>query len=303
MRPSSHHSQLPPKKGFMLSRQRVQKYRVEKLHFLRKLSVLVTVFVTAKLSVFGQSGKDNAWFKGMYIQWGYNTEWYTHSTIHFKMSNGNDFTLHNVKAHDKPDYDAIYKEPSQITIPQYNYRIGFYLNRQHTRAVEINFDHAKYVVTDGQKAHVTGTIDGKYVNADSILNPATFLHFEHTDGANWLHINYVQQHPFLMNHDKSRPLLTYLWKAGAGINIPRTDFTWRGNELNNDFHIAGYNISVEGGARFYFLRRLFFEGTAKTGYVKYVNALVNTQTEKGNRASHHFEYFELIGTLGYDINW
>ncbi|MEZ5028261.1 MAG: hypothetical protein R2765_05675 [Ferruginibacter sp.] len=26
------------------------------------------------------------------------------------------------------------------------------------------------------------------VNGDSTLNPQTFLHFEHTDGANWLHL-------------------------------------------------------------------------------------------------------------------
>lgn len=45
----------------------------------------------------------------MYFQWGYNTEWYTRSNIHVKMSNGNNFTLHKVKAHDSPDLDAIPK--------------------------------------------------------------------------------------------------------------------------------------------------------------------------------------------------
>jgi hypothetical protein len=242
-------------------------------------------------------------FKGMYVQWGYNTEWYTKSDIHFKMSNGNKFTLHQAKSHDKPDMDAILKEPGQVSIPQYNYRVGFYLNKQHSRAIEINFDHIKYVVTDFQKVHVTGNIDGITVNGDSILNPSTFLHLEHTDGGNLLHINYVEQKTLLMNSDKTRQLVTLLWKAGAGINIPRTDFTWRGSRLNNKFHIAGYNISAEAGARFYPIKRLFIEGTAKSGYVRYINAIICTPEMKGNRVQQSFGYFELIGLVGYDFNF
>jgi len=247
--------------------------------------------------------KDTRWFKGMYIQWGYNTEWYTNSTIHFKLSNGNDFKLIKAEAHDAPDMDAVAKKPVEVSIPQYNYRIGFYLNKQHSKIFEINFDHAKYIVTDFQKVRVKGKIDGQQVDADSILNPATFLHFEHTDGANWLHFNYSEQHPLFQTKHKTRDLVTYIWKAGAGINIPRTDFTWRGDRLNNDFHIAGYNVSVEGGARFYPIKHLFLEGTAKTGYVRYINALANTNTDKGNRAAHAFGYFELIGLIGVDINF
>ncbi len=238
---------------------------------------------------------------GVYFQWGYNSETYTRSTIHFRMSNGNNFTLHRVRAHDKGDFDAIYKKPGDISIPQYNYRIGFYLNRERTKAIELNFDHAKYVVTDGQTVRVTGTIDGQTVNGDSTLNPATFLHLEHTDGANWLHLNYVSQHVLLNTASRSRPLLTGIWKLGAGINIPRTDFTWRGDRLNNQFHIAGYNISAEAGIRFYAMPRLFLELTGKAGFVKYVNALANTSSNKGNRVTHSFGFLESIATLGYEI--
>lgn len=239
---------------------------------------------------------------GIYLQWGYNTEWYTNSNIRIKMPNGTDFVLHQAKASDRPDMDAVYKEPLDVSIPQYNYRIGFYLNKKHSRAIEINFDHAKYIVNDWQTVKVTGVINGIPVNGDSILNPQTFLHFEHTDGANWLHLNYVQQQTLLTKRNKN-PLLTFVWKAGAGINIPRTDFTWQGDRLNNDFHIAGYNISAESGVRLFVLKKLFFEFTGKTGYVKYLNALSNSNAIKGIRARHSFGYIELIGTLGYDINF
>ena len=181
--------------------------------------------------------------------------------------------------------------------------IGFYLNKLHTRAIEVNFDHAKYIVTDFQKVKVTGIIDGKPVNGDSILNPQTFLHFEHTDGANWLHINYVHQKTLLLKRDNKNPLINFIWKAAAGINIHRTDFTWKGDRLNNNFHIAGYNISAEAGVRIYPLKKIFFEFTGKSGFVRYVNALSNSNDIKGIRAKHSFGYFELIGLIGYDINF
>lgn len=110
----------------------------------------------------------------MYLQWGYNKEWYSNSSIHFKMANGDRFILHAAKAHDKPDYDAIIKEPAQVSVPQYNYRIGFYTNSKRTQSIEINFDHIKYVVTDGQKVRVTGTINGVTADGDSILTAENF---------------------------------------------------------------------------------------------------------------------------------
>ena len=247
--------------------------------------------------------KNSRWIDGMYLQWGYNVEWYTPSNIRFKMSNGDDFTLHKAKAHNNPGFQTIIDKPLQISIPQYNYRVGFYINKKNTRAIEINFDHTKYIVNQKQKVHVTGKIDGIPVDGDSILNANTFLAFEHTDGANFFHFNYVQHKTLVTTKSKSRKLLTSIWKAGAGFNIPRSDFTWRGERLNNKFHISGYNASLEGGLRLYPGKKFFIELTGKSGYVRYVNALAETATSKGNRATHGFGYVEVIGTFGYDINW
>jgi len=240
---------------------------------------------------------------GIYLQWGYNAEWYSKSNIHFTMANGDRFTLHKAAAKDKPDMRGIFETPQQISIPQYNYRIGFYINQKRSRSIELNFDHLKNVLIDGQKVHVSGTIDGISVNGDSILNPLTFLHFEHTDGGNLLHFNYVEQATLLLEKHSKRPLLNFIWKAGAGITIPRTDFTYRGNRLNNNFHIAGFNISGETGVRIYPFKKVFLEFTGNSGYVKYVNSLYNTKLLKGNRARHSFYYFEMIGLLGFDISF
>ena len=267
---------------------------------MRTLLLQVILCMPAAVS-FSQEKKKT--FHGMYLQWGYNVEWYTRSNLRFRLGNGDYFTVHHVKAHNNPGFQTILDKPLQLSIPQYNYRLGFYLDKENSRAIEINFDHTKYIVTDGQRARVTGQIDGTPVNGDSILNPKTFFHFEHTDGANFLHINYVQLHTLARTSGGQRKLVSTVWKAGAGINIPRSDFTWRGERLNNKFHISGYNISAEGGFRFYPGRKLFVEFTGKSGYVRYIDALAETSKSRGNRARQGFGYLELIGTIGYDIHW
>jgi len=264
---------------------------------------LATILLVAASSYCQKASEKSKRFKGMYFQWGYNKEWYTKSNLRFSLSNGDKFTVHKVKAHDSPDLDAIINVPTQISIPQYSYRIGFYLNKTKTKAIELNFDHIKYIATDYQTARVSGVYNGKIIDEQKLLDPQNFLHLEHTDGGNLMHINYVQIHHLLEKKATTKPLLNAIWKVGAGFNIPRTDVTWKGEQFNNQFHIAGYNISAEAGARYYFLKNIFFETTAKTGFVHYVNALANTAANKGNKVEHHFGYFELIGTVGFDINW
>ncbi len=235
---------------------------------------------------------------GMYLQWGYNREMYSNSTLHFKNGNNYDFKLHQAKAKDKPDFGAILKDPLQISIPQYSYRIGFYLNPNKTRAIEFNFDHTKYVVEDYQQVRISGQLHGRTIDSMMTLDPM-FLHFEHTDGANFLHVNYVSQWTLLNTTKKKRPILTALAKGGAGMVIPRTDVTFEGKELNNKFHIAGYVLSVEGAIRIYPLKNLFVEAALKGGFAHYLNAL----TIDGGIARHHFFYGEALVLLGYDISF
>jgi hypothetical protein len=81
---------------------------------------------------------------GLYFQWGYNKDWYSASSIRFVDKGVHDFLIYDVKAKDRGDYSSIYKNPLHITIPQNSVRLGLYINEQHTRAIELNFDHAKY---------------------------------------------------------------------------------------------------------------------------------------------------------------
>lgn len=263
---------------------------------MKKLFVLILFTVTFLYS-FSQT--KNRVLKGMYIQWGYNTEWYTKSNIHFRDNvNGvnHDFTIYKAKAHDRNDLDAITKKPIEISIPQYNYRIGFYINTNHSKAIELNFDHTKYIVYDNQLLHAKGIIGNNSFDKDTAFNSSQ-VHFEHTNGANFYHINYVRQ--YVLKNKNTRPLFTLLWKAGGGILIPKTDVTLSNKRVDNKFHIAGYCFGAEGGGKWYVTKKLFLEGMAKTGFANYTNALA----AGGGRVNHHFGYFEWIGTLGYDIKF
>jgi hypothetical protein len=263
---------------------------------MKKLSVLILL---AGNFLYSSSQIKNKVIKGMYLQWGYNTEWYGKSNIHFRdVVNGvnHDFTIYKAKAHDRNDMDAIAKKPIEISVPQYNYRIGFYLTTDHTKAIEINYDHTKYIVYDNQLLHAKGSIGSSYFDKDTAFN-ASELHFEHTNGANFYHINYVRQYNLKKND--SRVLFTALWKAGGGVLIPKTDITLSGKRVDNRFHIAGYCIGAEGGVRWYFGKKWFLEGTAKTGLANYTNSLA----AGGGRVNHSFGYFELIGTIGYDLKF
>jgi hypothetical protein len=267
---------------------------------IKRMFVALLFCAAVYTNNWAQTTTSPSLLKGMYIQWGYNTEWYTRSTLHFKGSvNGtpHDFTLYNATAKDRTDIDGLWTKPLHVTVPQYNYRIGFYLNEAHTKAVELNFDHTKYIVTDNQLLHAKGFIGNRTFDKDTSFS-SNDMHFEHTNGANFYLFNYVRQYP-LATKKNNAPLFTLLWKAGIGFMIPKTDVTLFGKELDNKFHLAGYNLGVEGGGRWYASKRIFIEATAKTGFVNYTNAL----TVDGGKAQHSFGYIEVIGTLGYDIRW
>lgn len=259
---------------------------------MRKLLLFLSFSITA-FSSNAQLFK-KPFLSGVYLQWGYNRDWFTKSDIHLSDGKTYDFTIHKATADDRPDFEGFWNTPLDITIPQNSFRIGFYLNHKRTHAIEINFDHAKYVMDDYKVRRVSGEIHGRAIDKDTLMVPG-FVHFEHTNGANFYHINYVGQHEIWRN--KKRVLATAVYKAGAGVVVPRSDVTIMGKRLDNKYHIAGYIISAEAGARFYPARNLFLELTGKGGFANYLNVL----TVEGGTAKHKFGYVEVIGLIGYDI--
>jgi hypothetical protein len=263
-------------------------------------STFVLLFVCICLFAQAQFKIPKPVFSGIYLQWGYNRDAYSRSDIHFQNGSQYDFIIHKAAAHDQPDFSGFRTNPLDITIPQNVYRIGVYLNKKHTHSIELNFDHAKYVVTDYQKVRISGSIGNEtFDRADTTLYP-WFVHMEHTNGANFYLINYVGHHELLRNKKKDYRRASLLWKAGAGIVVPKSDIYLRGKRVDNRYHVAGYMFGVEAGLRFYPFRNFFFEATGKGGFANYLNTLA---VDDGGRISHHFWFGEVIGSFGYDINF
>lgn len=245
----------------------------------------------------------------VYLSAGFTRVWHGKSDIHFSDNsnkyheatgkyNNYDFTVYGVTAHDRPDFDKI-PDVVNFTVPQFAYRLGYYFNNKSDVGVEINYDHTKYIADDYQRVRIKGHFNGQYVDKDTTLTPKDFLHFEHSDGANFLLFNFLKRFKFFERSDKVN--VGWVTKAGLGMVIPRTDVTLFGERLNNDFHIAGWMAGVETGLRTEFLRHAFFEFVAKGNYADYVNVLV---LGKGNgKANHHFFSYQLTAQLGVVVGF
>jgi hypothetical protein len=62
----------------------------------------------------------------LFLYWGYNRSAFTRSNLRFSGPDY-DFTLHRVSAKDRPSkLDWVYIKPTTFTIPQYQYRIGYF---------------------------------------------------------------------------------------------------------------------------------------------------------------------------------
>ena len=288
------------------------------LILMTKLFLTTTLLLSFTVSVFSQlptsslpinPTKTKKKFSdgSMYLLWGYTRAMYSKSTIHFSDDSNTyypatgqyhnyNFTIYDAKAHDKPDFKDI-KDVANITIPQFVIRLGYYFNNKKDFGVEINYDHTKYVVTDYQTVRIKGNFNGQAVDNDTILDPTNFLHFEHTDGANFWMFNFIKR--WKLYEPSKNFNLGFVVKPGAGFVYPRTDVTMLGTRLNNKWHIAGWIVGVESGIRAEFLKHGVFEFMAKGAYADYTNALV---LGKGNgKANHHFFAGQLTATLGFSL--
>jgi hypothetical protein len=279
---------------------------------MQRIYFFLLSFICLAPALFSQSDSTSRKKKKFtfYGTWGYNRWAYTKSTIHFH-NDGNpayhdpahsayDFTLYNCVAHDSPDFNHIassWSDVVNITIPQFSVRVGFYLNNKRDEGFEINYDHAKYVVDDGEKIHVKGTIMGEKVDKDSIMK-LPFFHFEHTDGANFWMFNYIKRWKFFTSKN-GKSNIGWMAKPGIGVVIPRTDCTIFGNRLNNRWHVAGFIGGFETGIRAQLFDHLCIELTGKAAYADYLWCYV--QYRGNGNASHRFGTIGAILSMGYQF--
>jgi len=234
-----------------------------------------------------------------YVYWGWNKEGYTRSDIHFEGKNYN-FDLYNVIADDRqsPIKAKLYLNPANITIPQYNFRLGYFINEQWN--ISFGADHMKYVVRQNQNVRIDGVInetgsvhDGQYANED-IKIVKGFLELEHTDGLNYVNADIRKLLPF-KTWKKVNVLLTY--GLGAGVVIPRTDAPLLNFKRNDNFYVEGFGASAMIGVQFKLANHFFIQSEYKVGYINLSD--IRTTASKEDFASQHFffgQYNILFGS-------
>nr|WP_240961808.1 hypothetical protein [Nonlabens sp. Ci31] len=233
-----------------------------------------------------------------YVYWGWNLSDYSSSDITFK-GEGYNFTLDNVIAYDRQsDFEpGKYLNPTSITIPQYNFKMGYYFKENYS--LSLGVDHMKYVVAENQTVTINGEINGTnslyngVYNNDSIVLEPSFLSFEHTDGLNYINIG-LRRHDDLLPY-KSFELST-LFGLESGFLFPKTNTRLLDKQRYDDFHISGYGINAVGGIQITFLKHFFVQSELKGGYINMPS--IRTTMDEADSASQSFWFYQVNMVFG-----
>ena len=233
-----------------------------------------------------------------YLYYGWNASSYSNSDISFN-GEGYDFTLFDVVALDRPSKFrfGLYFNPKTFTIPQYNFRVGYYITNRIS--LSIGVDHMKYVVTNGQSVNITGST--KDLNSTETFNYGNepividndFLQFEHTDGLNYVNTDVrLSQDLFAIGN------VTFVGDIGGGIGflLPRTNTQILGRERHDDFHLSGFGINGLAAMDIKFYDRFFIKTEIKGGYINMPD--IRTTSDSIDRASQSFWFSQLALVFG-----
>ncbi|MEP0264889.1 hypothetical protein [Dokdonia sp.] len=280
---------------------------------MKKITIITLILSITSLHIKAQEfntkeTRFTAHNKGkIYLYWGGNRGNYSRSDITFK---GNDykFTVKNAVARDLPKgYHIDYINPTRLTIPQTNFRLGYFITDHYN--ISFGIDHMKYVVQLNQIASITGTINLPETAAGSIYNgtysndpvPLTedFLTFEHTDGLNYLNLEITRVDDIsglfkIRNTDIFQINITEA--AGSGILYPKTLASVLGSERNDEFHISGYGVSAKAGLNFTFFKHFFIQTELKGGYINMYD--IRTTQSSSDSAKQDFWFLERVIALG-----
>lgn len=255
------------------------------------LKVIITLFLAVIFCGAQAQTKKKERKKEFYFSWGYNKEWYTNSRVKISQpALGNNYQFINIRGNDHPGWDeGLFKKA--FTIPQYNYRLGLFINRKKGLAVEINFDHTKFIFAD-QKARIKGVVRGHLVDSSVYFNRLNGYYYYLNNGANFLLFNIVKRWHLFQNKSSSIKL-DALGKAGIGPVIPHVENSFEGLPNKPAFQIGGWNMGIEGAVRATFFNYVYLEFANKIDYARYSNLKIFHGTAK-----HAFGTYEMILNLG-----
>ncbi|WMI65938.1 hypothetical protein RBH94_01985 [Aestuariibaculum sp. YM273] len=242
-----------------------------------------------------------------FISWGGNRERYSKSDITFK---GEDyhFTIKDATAHDKPKgWHIDYINPTRITIPQTNVKVGYFISDKYT--ISLGIDHMKYVMDRNESRRLNGHIDlpkseagsiynGTY-NNDAFLVSEEFLKFEHTNGLNYVYAEIARFDDIssifgINNTDKFQ--INFTEGLAAGALVPKTNTTLLQKERYDEFHLSGYGISATAGLNLLFFKHFFIQTDLRGGYINMPD--IRTTSNTAESASQHFMFIQNVISIG-----
>lgn len=228
----------------------------------------------------------------IYFSWGYNTEWYTRGRLHIDQpSLGNKYVINQFRAHDHRGWDeGLFSKA--LTIPQYNYRLGFFLKNNPSLGFEINFDHTKYLITDAQYVHLKGTYENRKIDSMAFFANSNGSYYYLNNGANFLLFNVVKRAQKYIN-PKGTVKIDLLGKAGIGPLVPHVENSFFGKANKPHFQLGGWNIGTEGAVRATFFQHVYLEFSGKLDYARYSGLKIYE-----GKARQAFGTAELILSMG-----
>lgn len=275
-----------------------------------KAIVLLCMSCIFVLPTFGQvkHKKKNSTAAGtLFFYWGYNRSYYTQSNIRFVGENY-DFTLKNVVAKDRPDpFKAnVYFNPTTITVPQYNARLGYYINDKW--AISFGVDHYKYVMQDQNHVLLNGFIAqgvdtnwaGNY-NDEPVVTDINQFHYENTNGMNFLRFELMRSFDLYEIGNKRQLALTGNLGAGLGPVLTFNDLNFGQLHTFATPSISGYGIGINGSLRLEFYKHFFLSVESGLGFVHlpHVRTRPDDRNQYAQQKLGFSSYFAAAGVLFY----
>lgn len=273
------------------------------------MKFLVSV-IFASICIIGNSQNDevsdllhkNGRKGDIYISWGYNRAFYNKSDIQFA-GEGYSFWLRDVRASDMPEaFDPqVYFNITKLTIPQFNFRVGYSLNDRWT--ISGGWDHMKYKLIQNQVVDIDGYIltsasdkyAGLYDDNDLIRLDSDFIRYEHSDGFNFVRVGLEYRVPVWQSDKNTLRFDLFPGVSGGGM-LPWTDYTIFNKRYRNFPHWAGWGASVTMGARLEFLKHFYFQVQSQYGYTSMTDIIL--EERNGARGRQNIVFFERSFAFG-----
>ena len=231
----------------------------------------------------------------LYVSWGYHADVFKRTDLHLTQpSLGNDFVLHGVQSHDQKGWTDLFH--NSLTTSQYSARIGYFFTARQDLALELSFEHVRFLVTQDQNVRMTGTLNGARVD-QTVTVTEDFLRYKLNNGANFLLVNVVKRLP-LVGEPAQRGSIALLLRAGGGIGVPHpTNFVF-GQANTPGFQFGGLDLGLEGAVRFHLFRLLYLEFAQKGIYARYAGLEIHD-----GRAAHDIWTYLTALSLGTSLHF